>query len=288
LTASVAPTEPARIIRVAAGTTAAQVLRDAGADQPGPSAAVVVRAPDGSLRDLDWAPERDVDVQIVPAGSAEGLAVVRHSAAHVMAQAVQDLFPGTLLGIGPPVENGFYYDFLPSRPFTPDDLELIEKRMAEIIKAGQRFHRRPISDDHARRELAHEKFKLELIDVKGGASAEESVEVGGGALTMYDNLDAKTGDLVWTDLCRGPHLPTTRRIPAFKLMRTAAAYWRGSEKNEQLQRIYGTAWASRDDLKAYLARLEEAAKRDHRKLGTELDLFSFPDELGSGLAVFHP
>jgi threonyl-tRNA synthetase len=288
LTASVAPTEPARIIRVAAGTTAAQVLRDAGADQPGPSAAVVVRAPDGSLRDLDWAPERDVEVQIVPAGSAEGLAVVRHSAAHVMAQAVQDLFPGTLLGIGPPVENGFYYDFLPSRPFTPDDLELIEKRMAEIIKAGQRFHRRPISDDHARRELAHEKFKLELIDVKGGASAEESVEVGGGALTMYDNLDAKTGDLVWTDLCRGPHLPTTRRIPAFKLMRTAAAYWRGSEKNEQLQRIYGTAWASRDDLKAYLARLEEAAKRDHRKLGTELDLFSFPDELGSGLAVFHP
>lgn len=288
MTASVAPTEPARIIRVAAGTTAAQVLRDAGADQPGPSAAVVVRAPDGSLRDLDWAPERDVDVQIVPAGSAEGLAVVRHSAAHVMAQAVQDLFPGTLLGIGPPVENGFYYDFLPSRPFTPDDLELIEKRMAEIVKAGQRFHRRPISDDHARRELAHEKFKLELIDVKGGASAEESVEVGGGALTMYDNLDAKTGDLVWTDLCRGPHLPTTRRIPAFKLMRTAAAYWRGSEKNEQLQRIYGTAWASRDDLKAYLARLEEAAKRDHRKLGTELDLFSFPDELGSGLAVFHP
>ena len=288
MTASVAPTEPARIIRVAAGTTAAQVLRDAGADQPGPSAAVVVRAPDGSLRDLDWAPERDVEVQIVPAGSAEGLAVVRHSAAHVMAQAVQDLFPGTLLGIGPPVENGFYYDFLPSRPFTPDDLELIEKRMAEIIKAGQRFHRRPISDDHARRELAHEKFKLELIDVKGGASAEESVEVGGGALTMYDNLDAKTGDLVWTDLCRGPHLPTTRRIPAFKLMRTAAAYWRGSEKNEQLQRIYGTAWASRDDLKAYLARLEEAAKRDHRKLGTELDLFSFPDELGSGLAVFHP
>ena len=163
----------------------------------------------------------------------------------------------------------------------------IEKRMGEIIKAGQHFQRREISDDDARGELAHERFKLELIDIKGSAGEHEA-EVGSGQLTMYDNVDARTGDRVWTDLCRGPHIPTTRRIPAFKLMRTAAAYWRGSEKNPQLQRIYGTAWASRDDLKAYLARLEEAAKRDHRKLGAELDLFSFPDELGSGLAVFHP
>ncbi len=160
--------------------------------------------------------------------------------------------------------------------------------MAEIIKAGQRFARRPISDDEARRELAHEKFKLELIDLKSSASDEEATEVGAGGLTMYDNLDATTGERVWTDLCRGPHLPSTRRIPAVKLMRSAAAYWRGSEKNPQLQRIYGTAWATKDDLKAYLTRLEEAAKRDHRKLGAELDLFSFPDEIGSGLPVFHP
>ena len=197
--------------------------------------------------------------------------------------------PGTRLGIGPPIENGFYYDFLPSRPFTPEDLAAIEKKMAEIIKAGQRFVRRPITDDEARIELADEPFKLELIDLKGSALPDEAaVEVGSDGLTMYDNVDARTGERVWTDLCRGPHLPTTRRIPAFTLMRTAAAYWRGSEKNPQLQRIYGTAWASRDDLKAYLAQLEEAAKRDHRKIGTELDLFSFPDEIGPGLAVFHP
>ncbi|MDQ1656194.1 MAG: threonyl-tRNA synthetase, partial [Cryptosporangiaceae bacterium] len=205
--------------------------------------------------------------------------------------AVQALFPGTLLGIGPPVENGFYYDFLPERPFTPEDLGRIEKRMQEIVKAGQRFSRRVISDDDARKELAHERFKLELIDLKGSAgdAAEGAgVEVGSGELTMYDNLDGKTGDLVWTDLCRGPHLPLTRKIPAFKLMRSAAAYWRGSEKNPQLQRIYGTAWETRDALKEHLRLLEEAAKRDHRKLGTELDLFSFPDEIGSGLAVFHP
>jgi threonyl-tRNA synthetase len=247
-----------------------------------------VRDTDGTLRDLDWAPEVDTEVQAVPAQSPDGLAVLRHSAAHAMAQAVQDLFPGTLLGIGPPIEDGFYYDFLPSRPFTPEDLAAIEKRMAEIIKSGQRFSRRPIDDDAARAELQNEKFKLELIGLKSSASGEEATEVGAGGLTMYDNLDAKSGERVWTDLCRGPHLPNTRRIPAFKLMRLAAAYWRGSEKNEQLQRIYGTAWATRDDLKAYLTRLEEAAKRDHRRLGAELDLFSFPDEIGSGLPVFHP
>jgi threonyl-tRNA synthetase len=273
---------------VPAGTTAADALRAAGVDVSGPDGAVVVRDGAGALRDLSWVPAADSDVDVVTARSPEGLAVLRHSAAHVLAQAVQDLYPGTLLGIGPPIEDGFYYDFLPERPFTPEDLQAIEKKMQEIVKAGQRFARRAISDDDARAELAHERFKLELIDLKGNASGEETTEVGAGALTMYDNLDARSGERVWTDLCRGPHLPTTRRIPAFALMRSAAAYWRGSEKNPQLQRIYGTAWASRDELKAYLHRLEEAAKRDHRKLGAELDLFSFPDELGSGLAVFHP
>ncbi|WP_375500194.1 threonine--tRNA ligase [uncultured Jatrophihabitans sp.] len=267
--------------------TAFDALREAGIELTGPQGAVVVRD-DGALRDLAWSPDADVEVEPVAADSPDGLVVLRHSAAHAMAQAVQDLFPGTLLGIGPPIEDGFYYDFLPERPFTPEDLAAIEKRMGEIIKSGQRFARRPISDDDARTELANEKFKLELIGLKSTASGDEATEVGSGGLTMYDNLDAKTGERVWTDLCRGPHLPSTRRIPAVKLMRSAAAYWRGSEKNPQLQRIYGTAWATRDDLKAHLQRLEEAAKRDHRKLGIELDLFSFPDELGSGLAVFHP
>jgi threonyl-tRNA synthetase len=288
VSASAVPPTPALPIRVAAGTTAIDALREAGVELNGADGAVVVRDPDGVLKDLAWAPAADTDVEVVPASSPDGLAVLRHSAAHVMAQAVQDLYPGTLLGIGPPIEDGFYYDFLPSRPFTPDDLAAIEKKMGEIIKSGQRFARRPIDDDDARTELANEKFKLELIGLKSNASGDEATEVGAGGLTMYDNLDAKSGDRVWTDLCRGPHLPTTRRIPAFKLMRSAAAYWRGSEKNPQLQRIYGTAWASRDDLKAHLFRLDEAAKRDHRKLGIELDLFSFPDELGSGLAVFHP
>jgi threonyl-tRNA synthetase len=288
LPANASQSEPAQSVRVAAGTTALDALREAGVELTGPQGAVVVRASDGTLKDLDWAPGDDADVEPVPADSRDGLAVLRHSAAHAMAQAVQELFPGTLLGIGPPIEDGFYYDFLPSRPFTPDDLAAIEKKMADIIKAGQRFSRRAISDDAARDELKDEKFKLELIGLKSTASGEEATEVGAGGLTMYDNLDAKTGERVWTDLCRGPHLPSTRRIPAVKLMRSAAAYWRGDEHNEQLQRIYGTAWASRDDLKAHLYRLEEAAKRDHRRLGAELDLFSFPDELGSGLAVFHP
>jgi threonyl-tRNA synthetase len=288
LSASPRPSVPAQTVRVPAGTTAFDALRESGVELSGPHGAVVVRNGGGELRDLSWVPEADADVEPVPAQSRDGLAVLRHSAAHAMAQAVQDLFPGTLLGIGPPIEDGFYYDFLPSRPFTPEDLAAIEKRMGEIIRSGQRFARRPIDDDDARRELAHEKFKLELIGLKSAATGDEATEVGAGGLTMYDNLDAQTGERVWTDLCRGPHLPTTRRIPAFKIMRSAAAYWRGSEKNEQLQRIYGTAWATKDDLKAYLFRLEEAAKRDHRKLGAELDLFSFPDEIGSGLPVFHP
>jgi threonyl-tRNA synthetase len=287
---SAAPPDPRPSVSVAAGTTPRAALEQAGLELTGPSGAVVVRdLADGALRDLDVAFTEDGKVEPVAIDSPDGLAVMRHSAAHVMAQAVQELYPGTLLGIGPPIENGFYYDFLPSRSFTPDDLAAIERRMTEIIKSGQRFSRRPISDDEARQELAGEKFKLELIGLKGGGDVEgASVEVGAGGLTMYDNLDADSGEVVWTDLCRGPHLPTTRRIPAVKLMRVAAAYWRGSERNPQLQRIYGTAWASKDALKAYLTLLEEAAKRDHRKLGAELDLFSFPEELGSGLAVFHP
>jgi threonyl-tRNA synthetase len=289
VSAIVVPPAPAQTVRVPAGTTALDALQAAGVDVSGPAGAIVVReTASGQLKDLTWAPKDDADVEVVTAASPDGLAVLRHSAAHVLAQAVQDLFPGTLLGIGPPVEDGFYYDFLPSRPFTPDDLTALEKRMGEIIKAAQRFARRPISDADAQAELAGEKFKLELVGLKSQAEGQAAVEVGAGGLTMYDNLDAKTGERVWTDLCRGPHLPTTRRIPAFKLMRTAAAYWRGNENNEQLQRIYGTAWASRDDLKAYLTQLDEAARRDHRKLGAELDLFSFPDELGSGLPVFHP
>ncbi|MGY1809214.1 threonine--tRNA ligase [Blastococcus sp. SYSU D00669] len=279
-------------IRVPAGTTAADALKEAGVALKGPDGAVVVRdLASGDLKDLAWAPDADAEVEPVPAASPEGRAVIRHSTAHVLAQAVQELFPGTRLGIGPPVENGFYYDFDPERPFTPEDLQALEKKMTEIVRAGQRFYRREISDAEAKAELAHEPYKLELIDLKGGGNDDAegaSVEVGGGQLTMYDNLDARTGDRLWTDLCRGPHLPRTNNIPAFSLTRSAAAYWRGSEKNPQLQRIYGTAWESREAHKAYLEQLAEAERRDHRRLGAELDLFSFPDEIGSGLAVFHP
>ncbi|CCH88781.1 Threonyl-tRNA synthetase [Modestobacter italicus] len=279
-------------VRVPAGTTAVQALKDAGVPLKGPDGAVVVReVASGELKDLAWTPDADAEVEPVPAVSADGRAVIRHSAAHVLAQAVQDLFPGTRLGIGPPVENGFYYDFDPERPFTPEDLVALEKKMTEIVRAGQHFRRREISDDEARTELAHEPFKLELIGLKGGAgeAAEGAdVEVGGAQLTMYDNVDARSGDVVWTDLCRGPHLPRTSGIPAFALTRSAAAYWRGSEKNPQLQRVYGTAWESKDALKAYQEQQAEAERRDHRRLGAELDLFSFPDEIGSGLAVFHP
>ena len=264
----------------AAGTTASDLF-------DGDRTAIAARV-NGALRDLATALHDGDAVEPVAIDSPDGLSIVRHSTAHVMAQAVQELFPGTLLGIGPPIENGFYYDFAPQHAFTPDDLAKIEKRMLEIVKEGQTFRRRVVSDADARAELADEPFKLELIGLKGGADAEgASVEVGAGELTIYDNL-RRDGSLAWKDLCRGPHLPSTRLIPALKLMRSAAAYWRGSEKNPQLQRIYGTAWQSRDALKEYLAFLEEAEKRDHRKLGTELDLFSFPDELGSGLAVFHP
>ena len=308
---------------VEAGTTAATVLQS---DSAGPDGRRVVAARvNGELRDLE-SPLADGDqLEPVAAASPDGLAILRHSTAHVLAQAVQQLFPAAKLGIGPPVENGFYYDFDVPEAFGPGDLKAIEQRMRQIVKQGQRFHRRVVTDAEARAELAGEPYKLELISLKGGGpgpggagqvggagaeaagvelaaadvaaaetasgaavSAEEAVEVGGGELTMYDNLDARTGDLCWTDLCRGPHLPTTRQIPVFRLMRSGGAYWRGSEKNPQLQRIYGTAWPSREAQDAYLSMLAEAEKRDHRRLGAELDLFSFPTEIGSGLPVFHP
>ena len=275
---------------VAAGTTAADAVAAAGLPMTGPKAIVVVRDPQGQLRDLDWRPAEDVAVEPVALDSPDGLNVLRHSTAHVLAQAVQDVFPEAKLGIGPPIDNGFYYDFGVDKPFQPDDLAKLEKRMQEIVKSGQRFRRRRFADlDEARAELAAEPFKLELIEVKGeGLDSSEVMEVGGGELSIYDNLAANEDKVCWSDLCRGPHLPNTRLIGAFKLMRSAAAYWRGSEKNPQLQRVYGTAWPTRDELKAYLKLLEEAARRDHRKLGADLDLFSFPDEIGSGLPVFHP
>ena len=248
---------------------------------------IVVCRVNGELRDL-WTDLKDGDVvEGVSISSPDGLNVLRHSTAHVMAQAVQQVFAQTRLGIGPPIKDGFYYDFDPERPFNPEDLEKLESAMRKIIKDGQRFRRRVTTEADALKELAHEPYKCELIGLKSDQGDESSVEVGGSELTIYDNL-GRDGQPVWSDLCRGPHLPSTKHIPAFKLMRTAAAYWRGSEKNPMLQRIYGTAWPSPEELQAYLDLLAEAEKRDHRRLGNELDLFSFPDEIGSGLAVFHP
>jgi len=263
----------------------------------------------GELKDLATTVTPTDAVEPVAIGSTDGLNILRHSAAHVLAQAVQTVNPAARLGIGPPVTDGFYYDFDVEEPFTPENIKALEKAMDRIIRQGQRFVRRVVTEEDARAELAAEPYKLELIGIKGGVSAgstsneagttsseasptgddNESVEVGGAELTIYDNVDPKTGETVWKDLCRGPHLPNTRMIGnGYALTRLAAAYWRGSEKNPQLQRIYGTAWPSKDELRAHQARLEEAAKRDHRKLGAELDLFSFPEEIGSGLPVFHP
>ena len=248
---------------------------------------IVVARVNGELRDL-WTELVDGDVvEGVCISSPDGLNVLRHSTAHVMAQAVQQVFAQTRLGIGPPIRDGFYYDFEPERPFTPEDLEKIESAMRKIVKDGQRFKRRVTTEADALKELSHEPYKCELIGLKSGATDETNVEVGGSELTIYDNL-GRDGEPVWSDLCRGPHLPSTKHIPAFKLMRAAGAYWRGSEKNPMLQRIYGTAWPSQDELNGHLEMLHEAEKRDHRKLGQELDLFSFPEEIGSGLAVFHP
>ncbi|MHB1474820.1 MAG: threonine--tRNA ligase [Dermatophilaceae bacterium] len=271
---------------VPGGTTAADLFAE-------DKSAVVARV-NGELRDLAHVLARGDVVEPVGLDCDEGLAVLRHSAAHVLAQAVQQINPKARLGIGPPIRDGFYYDFDVEQPFTPEDLKALEKAMQKIINEGQSFVRRVVTDEAAREELADEPYKCELIGLKGGAAGAVSsvegadVEVGAGELTIYDNIRSD-GERAWGDLCRGPHVPTTKVLGnAFKLMRSAAAYWRGSEKNPQLQRIYGTAWPTKDELKAYVERLVEAEKRDHRKLGAELDLFSFPDEIGSGLAVFHP
>ena len=275
-------------ITVAAGTTAGAAVREAGLPGRGePDAVVVVRDADGKLRDLSWAPQADVQVVPVAANTDEGRSVIRHSAAHVLAQAVQERFPAAKLGIGPPITDGFYYDFDVPAAFTPEDLAALEKRMRAIIKEGQLFSRRVYaSTDEARADLAGEPYKLELVDDKSGDP--DVMEVGGDELTAYDNLNPRTRERVWGDLCRGPHCPTTRYIPAFTLTRSSAAYWRGDQNNASMQRIYGTAWESQEALSGHLKLLEEAQRRDHRKLGVELDLFSFPDEIGSGLAVFHP
>ncbi|WP_343035852.1 threonine--tRNA ligase [Isoptericola sediminis] len=279
-------TDPTTAVTVEQATTGTELFAD--------RRDVVVMRVDGELLDLSREVVPGTVVEPVTVGSPDGLAVLRHSAAHVLAQAVQQVNPEARLGIGPPVTDGFYYDFDVAEPFTPEDLKKLDKVMARIIKEGQTFRRRVVTEDEARAELAAEPYKLELIGLKGGSSDEDgsSVEVGGGELTIYDNVRGagrESEQVVWSDLCRGPHLPSTRLIGnGVQLMRSAAAYWRGSEKNPQLQRVYGTAWPTKDDLKAYLERLAEAERRDHRRLGSELDLFSFPDEIGSGLAVFHP
>ncbi len=251
--------------------------------------ATVAQRVNGELKDLAYKVQEGDVIEGVLIGSPDGLNILRHSAAHVLAQAVQNINPEAKLGIGPPITDGFYYDFDVETPFNPEDLRALEKEMNRIVQAGQRFMRRVTNDVDARVELANEPYKLELIGLKGSDLGEGSAEVGAGELTIYDNVDSKSGETVWFDLCRGPHLPNTRMIGnGYALTRVASAYWRGNENNKQLQRVYGTAWPSKDELRAHQERLEEAARRDHRRLGAELDLFSFPEEIGSGLAVFHP
>ena len=266
---------------VASGSTGFEVFQDKK---------VVAQRVNGELKDLAHVLTAGDKVEAVLIDSADGLSILRHSTAHVLAQAVQKINPDARLGIGPPITDGFYYDFDVAEPFTPESLKALEKEMDRIIRSGQRFVRRVVSDSEAAKELSSEPNKLELISLKSSENlAEGAAEVGSGELTIYDNVDPQSGEVVWKDLCRGPHLPNTRMIGnGYALTRLAAAYWRGNEANKQLQRIYGTAWPSKDELKAHLERLEEAAKRDHRRLGAELDLFSFPEEIGSGLAVFHP
>ena len=250
---------------------------------------IVAQRVNGELRDLAHKIAAGDVIEGVEISSPDGLNILRHSTAHVLAQAVQNINPEAKLGIGPPITDGFYYDFDVETPFNPEDMRALEKEMNRIVQAGQRFMRRVTNDTDARKELANEPYKLELIGLKGSDLGEGSAEVGAGELTIYDNVDPKSGETVWFDLCRGPHLPNTRMIGnGYALTRVASAYWRGNENNKQLQRVYGTAWPSKDELRAHQQRLEEAAKRDHRRLGAELDLFSFPEEIGSGLAVFHP
>ncbi|WP_288748625.1 threonine--tRNA ligase, partial [uncultured Corynebacterium sp.] len=276
---------------VPAGQAVGAALRELNLPNKGPEAVVVVRGVDGTLYDLSHTPDEESTFVPVAACEENGRAVIRHSCAHVMAQAVQAEFPGTKLGIGPSIENGFYFDFQTAEPFTPEDLKNLEKRMKKIIKGGQRFERHTYaSTAEAEQALQDEPFKLELIQDKGNVDpdSDEAAEVGAGDLTHYDNVNPRTNEVEWFDLCRGPHVPTTKYIPAFALTRSSAAYWRGDQANAGLQRIYGTAFESKDALAAYQTMVEEAEKRDHRRLGQELDLFSFPDEIGSGFPVFHP
>ncbi|MGV0330224.1 threonine--tRNA ligase [Corynebacterium macginleyi] len=276
---------------VPAGQSVGAALRELNLPNKGPEAVVVVRGADGTLFDLSHTPDEESAFVPVAACEEDGRAVIRHSCAHVMAQAVQAEFPGTKLGIGPSIENGFYFDFRTAEPFTPEDLRALEKRMKKIIKGGQRFERHTYSSTaEAEQALQDEPFKLELIQDKGNVDpgSDEAAEVGAGDLTHYDNVNPRTNEVEWFDLCRGPHVPTTKYIPAFALTRSSAAYWRGDQANAGLQRIYGTAFESKDALAAYQTMVEEAEKRDHRRLGQELDLFSFPDEIGSGFPVFHP
>lgn len=276
---------------VPAGTPVGVAMRELNLPNTGPEAIVVVKDTEGHLKDLSHVPEMDAEFLPIPANTAEGRAVIRHSCTHVLAQAVQQEFPGTKLGIGPAIDNGFYYDFDVAEPFTPEDLQRIEKRMKKIIKQGQKFERRVYADQaEAAEALKNEPYKLELIADKGSVDpqSDEATEVGAGELTGYYNLNPRTKAVEWYDLCRGPHVPTTKYIPAFALTRSSAAYWRGDQANAGLQRIYGTAWESPDALAEYQHKMAEAEKRDHRRLGQELDLFSFPDEIGSGFPVFHP
>ena len=278
-------------ITVPAGTAVGAAMREHELPNKGPEAVVVVRGADGTLYDLSHTPDTDAEFTPVAACEEDGRAVIRHSCGHVMAQAVQAEVPGTKLGIGPAIENGFYFDFQTAEPFTPEDLKAIEKRMKKIIKGGQRFERHVYATtEEAEAALANEPFKLELVQDKGNVDpdSDEAAEVGAGDLTHYDNVNPRTGEVEWFDLCRGPHVPTTKYIPAFALTRSSAAYWRGDQSKAGLQRIYGTAFESKEALESYKTMVEEAEKRDHRRLGAELDLFSFPDEIGSGFPVFHP
>lgn len=274
---------------VTSGTSASHVVRAAGLPTQGDSAIVIVVDDLGQERDLSWVPDKDTWVTPIAINTEQGRAVLRHSTAHVFAQATQELFPQAKLGIGPPIKDGFYYDILIDTPFTPEDLTAISAKMKKIIKSGQKFVRRVLeSKEAAKEEFAHEPLRLELIEDKSASDDPEILEVGGNELTAYDNCNPRTNEVIWKDLCRGPHVPTTKHIPAFKLLRTSAAYWRGDQNNVGLQRVYGTAWENNEAQEQYLFQLEEAAKRDHRRVGSELDLFSFPAEIGSGLPVFHP
>ena len=276
---------------VPAGTAVGAAMRELNLPNKGEDAVVCVQDEAGELKDLSHVPDTTATFMPVAANTELGRSVIRHSCAHVLAQAVQAEFPGTKLGIGPAINDGFYYDFDVAEPFTPEDLKTLEKRMKKIIKQGQKFVRGVYaSAEEAAEDLKDEPYKLELINDKGNVDpdSDEATEIGAGELTHYDNVNPRTNEVEWHDLCRGPHVPTTKYIPAFALTRSSAAYWRGDQNNAGLQRVYGTAWESKEKLEEYMTMLEEAEKRDHRRLGNELDLFSFPDEVGSGLPVFHP